>query len=146
MYPPLAAAAFVRSCSATRKRKHPRDPGARHPCKLRYPHPQRWHKAKAALTQFATPVKTGARAGTDLTDNRCIDAIAHILARARPHRKLAGIFCASGEVGAIRRKQGLIMVTLSHEGGNLTQTAKAQVAAAQREPPDGSVPAAPTGY
>ena len=88
----------------------------------------------------------GARVGSDLSDKRCIDAIAHILARATAHNKLAGIFCASGAVGAIRRKQGFTMVTLSHEGSYLTQAAKAQVAAALREPPEGSVPAASTGY
>lgn len=88
----------------------------------------------------------GARAGTDLTDKRCVDAIAHILARARHHNKLAGIFCASGDVGSIRRKQGFTMVTLSHEGSYLTQAAKAHVAAALRDPPVGSVPALSTGY
>ena len=91
-------------------------------------------------------MKTGAHAGTDLTDKRCIDAIAHILARAQAHKKLAGIFCASGDVGAIRHKQGFTMVTLSHEGSYLTQTAKGHVAAALREPPESSVPAASTGY
>ncbi len=88
----------------------------------------------------------GARVGSDLSDKRCIDAIAHILARATAHKKLAGIFCASGAVGAIRRKQGFTMVTLSHEGSYLTQAAKAQVAAALLEPPEGSVPAPSTGY
>ena len=88
----------------------------------------------------------GTRVGTDLSDKRCIDAIAHILARAKVHKKLSGIFCASGAVGAIRRKQGFTMVTLSHEGSYLTQAAKAQVAAALLEPPEGSVPAPSTGY
>ena len=88
----------------------------------------------------------GARVGTDLTDKRCVDAIAHILSRAQHHKKLAGIFCASGDVGAIRRKQGFAMATLSHEGGYLTQTAKAHVAAALREPAEGSVPAPSSGY
>ena len=88
----------------------------------------------------------GARVGSDLSDKRCIDAIAHILARAQAHNKLAGIFCASGAVGAIRRKQGFTMVTLSHEGSYVTQAAKAQVAAALLEPPEGSVPAPSTGY
>ena len=88
----------------------------------------------------------GARVGSDLSDKRCIDAIAHILASATAHKKLAGIFCASGAVGAIRRKQGFTMVTLSHEGSYLTQAAKAQVAAALLEPPEGSVPAPSTGY
>jgi 4-hydroxy-2-oxoheptanedioate aldolase len=88
----------------------------------------------------------GARAGSDLTDKRCVEAIAHILARAKAHKKLAGIFCASGAVGAIRRKQGFEMVTLTHEGNYLTQAAKAQVAAALLDPPEGSVPAPSTGY
>ena len=88
----------------------------------------------------------GARPGSDLTDPRCVDAIAHILARAQAHKKLAGIFCASGAVGAIRRKQGFTMVTLSHEGGYLAQAAKTHVAAALLDPPEGSVPAPSTGY
>ncbi len=88
----------------------------------------------------------GARPGSDLTDPRCVDAIAHILARAQAHKKLAGIFCASGAVGAIRRKQGFTMVTLSHEGGYLGQAAKAHVAAALLDPPEASVPAPSTGY
>jgi 4-hydroxy-2-oxoheptanedioate aldolase len=88
----------------------------------------------------------GARAGSDLTDQRCIDAIAHILARAKAHKKLAGIFCASGAVGAIRRKQGFEMATLTHEGSYLTQAAKAHIATALAEPPAGSVPAPSTGY
>ena len=88
----------------------------------------------------------GARPGSDLTDPRCVDAIAHILARAQAHKKLAGIFCASGAVGAIRRKQGFAMVTLSHEGGYLAQAAKTHVAAALLDPPEGSVPAPSTGY
>ena len=88
----------------------------------------------------------GSRPGTDLTDQRCIDAIAHILARAQAHKKLAGIFCASGAVGAIRRKQGFVMVTLTHEGSYVTQGAKAAIATALAEPPEGSVPVASTGY
>ena len=80
------------------------------------------------------------------SDRRCVDTIAHILARAKEHKKLAGIFCASGAVGAIRRKQGFTMVTLTHEGNYLSQAAKAQVAAALLEPPEGSVPAPSTGY
>ena len=88
----------------------------------------------------------GAKPGTDLTDQRCIDTIAHILVRAKAHGKLAGIFCASGAVGAIRRKQGFEMVTLSHEGSYLGATAKAHVAAALADPPTGSVPTPSTGY
>ncbi len=88
----------------------------------------------------------GSRPGNDLTDQRCIDAIARILARAQAHKKLAGIFCASGAVGAIRRKQGFAMVTLTHEGSYVAQGAKAHIAIALAEPPEGSVPAASTGY
>lgn len=92
----------------------------------------------------------GARPGTDLTEPKCIDTIAHILARAQAHQKFAGIFCASGAVGAIRRKQGFHLVTLSHEGSYLSQTAKAHVAAALAEPAasasDGGELKPSTGY
>jgi len=88
----------------------------------------------------------GARPGTDLTDQRCIDTIAHILARAKAHEKLAGIFCASGQVGAIRRKQGFQMITLSHEGVYLAQAAKSYIATSLVEPAAGDVPKPSTGY
>jgi len=88
----------------------------------------------------------GARPGTDLTDQRCISAIAHILARAKAHNKFAGIFCASGAVGAIRRKQGFELVTLTHEGSYITQAAKAAIVAANTEPDPGLVPKPSTGY
>ncbi len=88
----------------------------------------------------------GARPGSDLTDQRCIDTIAHILARAKSHNKFAGIFCASGAEGAIRRKQGFDLVTLTHEGSYITQAAKAALAAAGCEPADGDVPKPSTGY
>ena len=88
----------------------------------------------------------GARPGTDLTDQRCIDTIAHILARAKAHQKFAGIFCASGQVGAIRRKQGFHMVTLTHEAVYLTQAAKSHIAAALAEPAAGDMPKPSTGY
>jgi 4-hydroxy-2-oxoheptanedioate aldolase len=88
----------------------------------------------------------GARPGSDLTDQRCVNAIAGILARAHAHKKLAGIFCASGAVGAIRRKQGFTMVTLTHEGNYLTQAAKSHIAAAMAEPLPDSMPMPSTGY
>jgi 4-hydroxy-2-oxoheptanedioate aldolase len=88
----------------------------------------------------------GARPGTDLTEQICIDTIAHILARAKAHKKFAGIFCASGQVGAIRRVQGFDLVTLTHEGSLLGNAAKAAVAAALAPPPEGSAPKASTGY
>jgi len=88
----------------------------------------------------------GAKPGSDLTDQRCIDTIAHILARAKAHQKFAGIFCASGQVGAIRRKQGFHLVTLTHEGSYLSQGAKAHIAAALAEPAEGAVPKPSTGY
>jgi 4-hydroxy-2-oxoheptanedioate aldolase len=88
----------------------------------------------------------GARPGTDLTDPRCISAIAHILARAKAHNKFAGIFCASGAVGAIRRKQGFDLVTLTHEGSYITQAARAAIAAAGAEPDPAAVPKPSTGY
>ncbi len=88
----------------------------------------------------------GARPGTDLTDPRCVDAIAHILARAKAHSKLAGIFCASGAVGAIRRRQGFDLVTLTHEGSYVAQAAKAAIAAANTEPDPAAVPKPSTGY
>lgn len=88
----------------------------------------------------------GAKPGSDLTDQRVIDAIALILARARSHGKFAGIFCAGGAVGAIRRKQGFDLVTLTHEGALLMQAAKSAVTAALAEPEADSVPKASTGY
>ena len=90
----------------------------------------------------------GARPGTDLTDSRCIDTIAHILARAKAHQKFAGIFCADGQVGAIRRAQGFDLVTLSHEGNLLTTAAKAAIAAALALAPSPNPNAAKptTGY
>ena len=88
----------------------------------------------------------GARPGSDLTDQRCIDAIAHILASAKAHRKFAGIFCASGEVGAIRRQQGFDMVTLTHEGSYVSQAAKAHIAAALAEPSVSHNAKPSTGY
>ena len=88
----------------------------------------------------------GARPGTDLTDQRCIDTIAHILARATAHQKFAGIFCASGEVGAVRRKQGFHMITLTHEGVYLAQSAKSHIAASLIEPSAGDIPKPSTGY
>jgi 4-hydroxy-2-oxoheptanedioate aldolase len=88
----------------------------------------------------------GARAGSDLTDKRCVDAIAHILARAQAHKKLAGIFCASGAVGAIRRKQGFTMVTLTHEGSYVGLAAKSHIAAALAESSPESMPKPSTGY
>jgi 4-hydroxy-2-oxoheptanedioate aldolase len=88
----------------------------------------------------------GAKPGEDLTDRKCIDTIAHILTRAQAHGKFAGIFCASGAVGAIRRKQGFQMVTLTHEGSYVAQGAKAHIAAALMEPPEGSLPKPSTGY
>ena len=88
----------------------------------------------------------GARPGSDLTDQRCVDTIAHILARAKAHGKFAGIFCASGQVGAIRRKQGFHMVTLTHEGVYLAQAAKSHIAAALTDPAAGDTPKAATGY
>lgn len=88
----------------------------------------------------------GSRPGTDLADQRCIDAIAHILARAKAHQKFAGIFCASGAVGAIRRKQGFDLVTLTHEASYVTQGAKAAIAAAWAEPDASAVPKPSTGY
>lgn len=88
----------------------------------------------------------GAKPGTDLTDERCIGAIAHILARAKVHGKFAGIFCASGVVGAVRRKQGFDMVTLTHEGSYITQAARAAIAAASSEPDPAAMPKPSTGY
>ncbi|HQX06659.1 MAG TPA: aldolase/citrate lyase family protein [Zoogloea sp.] len=88
----------------------------------------------------------GTRPGTDLTDQRCIDTIAHILARGRAFNKFVGIFCANGTVGAIRRKQGFDLVTLTHEGNYLTQAAKAAIAASRVEPAEGAVPTPSTGY
>ncbi|MEO7253311.1 MAG: aldolase/citrate lyase family protein [Casimicrobium sp.] len=88
----------------------------------------------------------GARPGTDLTDQRCIDTIAHILARAKAHQKFAGIFCASGQVGAIRRKQGFHMVTLTHEGVYVAQAAKSHIAASLMEPSASDLPKPSSGY
>ena len=88
----------------------------------------------------------GAKPGTDLTDERCVNAIAHILARAKSHGKFAGIFCASGAVGSIRRKQGFDLVTLTHEGSYIAQAAKAAIAAANAEPDPAAVPKPSTGY
>ena len=88
----------------------------------------------------------GAKPGSDLTDQRCIDAIDHILARAKAHGKLAGIFCASGQVGAIRRMQGFHMVTLTHEAVYLSQAAKSHIAAALTDPAVGDIPKPSTGY
>jgi 4-hydroxy-2-oxoheptanedioate aldolase len=88
----------------------------------------------------------GAKPGSDLTDQRCIDMIAHILKRAKAHQKFAGIFCANGQVGAIRRAQGFDLVTLTHEGVLLENAAKAAVAAATAAPPDGSIPKVSAGY
>ena len=88
----------------------------------------------------------GARPGTDLTDQRCIDTIAHILSRAKAHSKFVGIFCASGQVGAIRREQGFHMVTLTHEGVYLSQAAKSHIAASYAIPASGDVAKPSTGY
>jgi 4-hydroxy-2-oxoheptanedioate aldolase len=88
----------------------------------------------------------GAKPGSDLTDQRVIDAIALILARAKAHNKFAGIFCGSGAVGAIRRKQGFDLATLQHEGSLLAQAAKAVVSAALADVSNDSIPVASTGY
>jgi 4-hydroxy-2-oxoheptanedioate aldolase len=88
----------------------------------------------------------GAKPGSDLSDQRVIDTIALILARAKAHGKFAGIFCGSGAIGAIRRKQGFDLATLMHEGSLLTQAAKAAVVAALAEPAADSLPKAATGY
>lgn len=88
----------------------------------------------------------GARPGSDLTDQRCIDTIAHILARAKAHHKFAGIFCANGQVGAIRRKQGFHMITLTHEGVYVAQAAKAHIADSLIEPSADELPQPSTGY
>ncbi len=88
----------------------------------------------------------GARPGSDLTDQRCVDMIAHILARAKHFKKFAGIFCASGAVGAIRRVQGFDLVTLTHEGSLLSSAAKAAVSTALAAPPADSAPKPSTGY
>jgi 4-hydroxy-2-oxoheptanedioate aldolase len=88
----------------------------------------------------------GAKPGSDLTDSRCVESIAHILARAKAHKKFAGIFCASGHVGATRRVQGFNLVTLTHEGVLLASAAKAAVADALAPPPQSSTPIVVTGY
>ncbi|MEQ1597519.1 MAG: aldolase/citrate lyase family protein [Casimicrobium sp.] len=88
----------------------------------------------------------GARPGSDTTDPRCIETIAHILARARAHKKFAGIFCSGGATGAIRRQQGFDMITLTHEGNYVTQMAKAHIATALADPVAGDAPKSGTGY
>jgi 4-hydroxy-2-oxoheptanedioate aldolase len=88
----------------------------------------------------------GAKPGSDLSDQRVIDTIALILARAKAHKKFTGIFCGSGAIGAIRRKQGFDLVTLQHEGSLLTHAAKAVVAEALADAPNESLPNASTGY
>jgi 4-hydroxy-2-oxoheptanedioate aldolase len=88
----------------------------------------------------------GAKPGSDLTEPRVIETIAAILARAKAHKKFAGIFCSSGAVAAARRKQGFDLVTLQHEGSLLTAAAKAIVAAALSEPPADAAPKVSTGY
>lgn len=88
----------------------------------------------------------GAKPGSDLTDQRCIDTIAHILSRALAHGKFAGIFCASGEVAAIRRTQGFHFVTLSQETSYIGHTARAHIAAARNDPPADAMPKPSTGY
>ena len=88
----------------------------------------------------------GARPGSDLTDAKCVDTIAHVLARAQAHQKFAGIFCASGTVGAIRRKQGFQLVTLTHEASYLSQAAKSHIAVAMAEPVENDRPKPATGY
>jgi 4-hydroxy-2-oxoheptanedioate aldolase len=87
----------------------------------------------------------GSRPGSDLTDPRCVETIAHIHARARAHGKFVGIFCSGGATGAIRRKQGFDMVTLTHEGNYVTQMAKTHIATALAEPVV-SAPNSGTGY
>lgn len=81
----------------------------------------------------------GAKPGSDFTDQRVIDTIAHILARARAHGKFCGIFCANGAAGAKRRAQGFDLVTLGHEGSLLATAAKAAVETAL------ALPASSTG-
>ncbi len=88
----------------------------------------------------------GAKPGSDLTDARVIETIAHILNRARAHHKFIGIFCANGEVGATRRQQGFDLVTLGHEGSLLAQAAKASVAAALKAPVSANASDRSTGY
>ena len=75
-----------------------------------------------------------------------IDTIAHILSQAKSVKKMTGIFCANGQVGAIRRKQGFDMVTLTHEGSLLTQAAKAAIAQCSTEPAADAMPKPSTGY
>jgi 4-hydroxy-2-oxoheptanedioate aldolase len=88
----------------------------------------------------------GAKPGSDLSDQRVIDTIATILARAKAHKKFSGIFCGSGAIGAIRRKQGFDLVTLAHEGSLLTQAAKAAVTAALADAASDSIPKSSSGY
>jgi 4-hydroxy-2-oxoheptanedioate aldolase len=88
----------------------------------------------------------GAKPGGDMNDQRVIDTIALILSRAKVHGKFAGIFCGSGQIGAIRRKQGFDLVTLQHEGSLLTQAAKAVIASALTDAPSDSIPKSSTGY
>lgn len=86
----------------------------------------------------------GAKPGSDLTDQRVIETIAHILARAKAHQKFCGIFCASGAVGATRLQQGFDLATLGHEGSLLQAAAKAAVQAARSHSVPGASPT--TGY
>lgn len=48
-----------------------------------------------------------------------IDAIAHICEQVRAHKKVAGIFCSSGQAAAMRIDQGFQMVTPGNEAGLL---------------------------
>jgi 4-hydroxy-2-oxoheptanedioate aldolase len=88
----------------------------------------------------------GAKPGSDLTDARCIDAIARILAAAKANKKFTGIFCANGAVGATRRMQGFDVVTLTHEGALLEAAAKAAIQTALAAPSDGSALKSAAGY
>jgi 4-hydroxy-2-oxoheptanedioate aldolase len=88
----------------------------------------------------------GARPESDLTDQHCVEAIAHIVTRAKAHRRFAGIFCARVEVGAIQRQQGFDVVTLTHEGSYVSQAARANIAAALAGPNPSRVEQPAAGY
>jgi 4-hydroxy-2-oxoheptanedioate aldolase len=81
--------------------------------------------------------------GQDFSDPKVIDAIAHILARAKAAGKFAGIYSANGETGAKRIAQGFQMVTLGNDAAQLNNVMKDYIAKAMSAAP--SV-ASKTGY
>jgi 4-hydroxy-2-oxoheptanedioate aldolase len=70
------------------------------------------------------------------TDGPVVDAIQRICNAARKTKKIAGIFCSSGEAVAMRLREGFSLVTSGNDVGLLSGAAKAAIASSRQQAGD----------